>query len=211
MEPYLLSKARMVPGVIGMIEWWETETHVVIVMERPAGYVSLDDFIDSRGRLEEWEAKIIMSQLTITSNGLLDLGIFHGDMKPGNILINAENLIVRFIDFGLATVAKTLNGGRFGTAAYSSPEMLSNSSYTAQGATVWSLGVLLLKMLTGCNQFFSDERILLGEHYIPSFASNRCHKVIERCLCMSPCSRPTTRRLLQFSFFKNWSKKQKAL
>jgi serine/threonine protein kinase len=158
------------------------ETEVVIVMERPVGYVSLKDFFDHRGRLEDWETRIILSQVTITCNGLIELGIFHGDLKPANILINPENLIVRMINFGLGTVVQKVHRGRFGTAAYMCPEMLSNRCYMVQGAMVWSLGVLLMKMLTECDPFFSKEQILRGHFYVPSYASKSCRRVIERCL-----------------------------
>jgi serine/threonine protein kinase len=61
---------------------------------------------------------------------------------------------VKLIDFG---VSKYLNSGEFtgtytGSPGYSLPQMLQEQTYD-YNADVWSLGVLLYRMLTNTNPF----------------------------------------------------------
>ncbi len=87
-------------------------------------------------------------------------GIFHRDIKPGNILLSPEG-VVKITDFGLAqiSVAPTLTaeGVVVGTPAYLAPEIVRGEQ--ADGRTdLFSLGATLVETLTG-------ERLFEGETY----------------------------------------------
>ena len=87
-------------------------------------------------------------------------GIFHRDIKPGNILVSPEG-VVKITDFGLAqiSVAPTLTaeGVVVGTPAYLAPEIVRGEQ--ADGRTdLFSLGATLVETLTG-------ERLFEGETY----------------------------------------------
>ncbi|MFJ8958424.1 protein kinase [Lentzea sp. NPDC102401] len=86
-------------------------------------------------------------------------GLVHRDVKPSNILLDADGL-PRLADFGLvrftdgASLTKT--GLVVGTAAYLSPEQVRGEEVT-EAADVYALGLVLLECLTGHREYEGAE------------------------------------------------------
>ncbi|MFF8944378.1 protein kinase [Streptomyces sp. NPDC014864] len=78
-------------------------------------------------------------------------GILHRDVKPSNILLDAQNRPY-LTDFGLSraidATASTQAGALVGTAAYLAPEQVTGRR-VEQKADVYALGLVLLECLTG--------------------------------------------------------------
>jgi eukaryotic-like serine/threonine-protein kinase len=80
-------------------------------------------------------------------------GIVHRDIKPENILIDGDHVVVT--DFGIAravsrpTMAITTAGVAIGTTGYMSPEQASGMPDVDARTDTYSLGCLVLEMLTG--------------------------------------------------------------
>jgi len=59
-----------------------------------------------------------------------------------------------------------------GTRLYSPPEWIERGRYAAEGATVWSLGVLLFNMVCGDSPFQNDADIVAADLM---FKENQSH------------------------------------
>ncbi|KAI7888390.1 kinase-like domain-containing protein [Mucor mucedo] len=78
---------------------------------------------------------------------LLDIfGLFHGDIKPENILMH-ENGSIKISDFGLCKRAGRRHPGGTGTTMYMAPEVASKIVNCYEKSDIWSLGILLLFLL----------------------------------------------------------------
>ncbi len=102
-------------------------------------------------------------------------GIVHRDLKPSNLFIVEQagmKGVLKVLDFGISKstgLQAAHDGGPTLTAAdsilgspyYMSPEQIRNARTVDARADLWSLGVILHKMLTGFLPFESDS---LGEH-----------------------------------------------
>jgi len=75
---------------------------------------------------------------------------------------------VKLIDFGSAVIEDPLKPRPFydvfyGTTAYASSEVLRKQAYRAGPAEVWTLGVLLSFLLTGCSPFPTEGDAIAGK------------------------------------------------
>lgn len=138
------------PGVVSIYEYGEDGDTAFIAMEYVEG-VNLEKLVRSRGgRLPEAEVLSIMDQLLDALDCAHRHGVWHRDVKPGNVLVGREGH-VKLTDFGIARIeqrALTQTASVIGTPGYMAPEQ-----YTGQGMShkvdLFAAGVLMYRMLTG--------------------------------------------------------------
>ncbi len=91
-----------------------------------------------------------------------DLGVLHRDIKPGNLMLDAEAQL-HITDFGLARIEAdagvTMTGDILGTLRYMSPEQaLAKRVVIDQRSDIYSLGVTLYELLTLQPAFSGNNR-----------------------------------------------------
>ena len=140
---------------------------------------------------------------------LTSLGIMYRDIKPENLLLDT-NGYVKIADLGFSKILP--ENGRthtvVGTAEYLSPEMLSNKGYD-QTSTLWSLGILIYEMLTGCPPFTADDqktlfsKICLGfrSFPFPSYLSSNAVELIMMLCRGKPSQRPGLGTVTKYLWF----------
>ncbi|GAB5353103.1 hypothetical protein AAMO2058_000009600 [Amorphochlora amoebiformis] len=117
---------------------------------------TLQDVIDIRkqkklGPFAETSAMGILYEIAKTVAELHRLKILHRDLKPSNIFLTRSGKI-RIGDFGVAKdlINQRHTGTFVGTTGYIAPEVWNMRPYDNK-CDVWSLGVLMLEMLTLSN------------------------------------------------------------
>ncbi|HBP20820.1 MAG TPA: hypothetical protein DEA08_23895, partial [Planctomycetes bacterium] len=127
-----------------------------LVMELVEGARSLDAVAKESSREERLQLLLQAADALGYAHGE---GVFHRDVKPDNLLVDAYERI-KVADFGLASSANlerlTRTGAQLGTPGYMAPEQV-RGDREAQGAPtdVWALGVILYELLV-------DERPFQG-------------------------------------------------
>jgi len=137
------------PNIVRIHDLGVSDDHAHIAMEYVPGG-------DLKARIEkgvaEEDAIEYSRQIAGALGQLHSLGILHRDLKPGNIMLRADNTLA-LIDFGLAKRMRleqeiTGNGEIFGTPYYMSPEQ-GHADDVDERSDIYGLGVILYEMLTG--------------------------------------------------------------
>jgi tRNA A-37 threonylcarbamoyl transferase component Bud32 len=127
-----------------------------IVMEFVA-YRSLRDLIKEEGPLSPSEAAEVGLGILAALRAAHEEGIVHRDVKPANILMAPDRVVLT--DFGIAraagTSALTTVGELIGSPSYISPERARGGQSGAAG-DLWGLGALLYAAVEGHGPFDRD-------------------------------------------------------
>ena len=126
--------------------------HVGLVMQYVRGE-SLITILRRRGKLRFDETVQILRDIGLALEHAHANGIIHRDVKPHNILIDADKGSALLSDFGIAKATQgdaevTATGMAIGTPAYMAPEQIDNAAIDGR-ADLYSLGVVGWEMLSG--------------------------------------------------------------
>ncbi len=157
------------PNIARALDAGATETgRPYFVMELVQG-ISITDFCERSKLPTEQRLKLFIDVCRAVQSAH-QKGIIHRDIKPSNVLVTLHHgePMPKVIDFGVAKAVNlrltektyfTRFATMIGTPAYMSPEQAKMSSMDVDTRTdVYSLGVLLYRLLTGSTPF-SDERL----------------------------------------------------
>lgn len=104
----LLQTPEKCPNIVQLLDWFEEDHQHVLILEYPRPCVTLLDYIrQSGGHLSEALARHLMRQAVIACKHCIDHGVFHGDLKIDNVLVNTDTLELKLIDFGCGELVAT--------------------------------------------------------------------------------------------------------
>jgi serine/threonine protein kinase len=209
-EIELLQRARH-ENVVNIHELVEADGHVYLVLEFCAHGDLLAHVINS-GELSFTEIQRFFFQLVRALYFLHESGIAHRDVKPENVLLDA-NYQVKLADFGFSRQADAnlLMETPCGSPFYAAPEILLGESYDGTKSDIWSAGVVLFGLATGAlpwtaqNQAMLTYQISNAAFTIPDNVDQRIQECILGCMQLDPVARLNAWDLLQTPFLKELS------
>ncbi len=134
-----------------------------MVMERLFGE-DLSQLMRRVGPLSPHVAVALAAQAALGLAKAHESGVVHRDIKPANLFLHdggdQREIVVKILDFGIAKVLMdalqkseegglTRTGSMLGSPHYMSPEQAQGLRTIDHRSDIWSLGVVLYKMLSG--------------------------------------------------------------
>jgi serine/threonine protein kinase len=135
-----------------------------MVMEHLTG-LDLQEHLRMRKRLPLDEAIALLLQACDAVAEAHAIGIVHRDLKPSNLFLTRRRdgtPCLKVLDFGLAKEISvegaelTKSGTTLGSPLYMSPEQIARTKGVDARTDIWSLGVVLHKLVTGQLPFQGD-------------------------------------------------------
>lgn len=188
------------PQIATIFELFRADGDLLMVMEFVRGE-SLDKLSERLGALSPERAAyvidLILSALEHAHRG----GVVHRDVKPANVMVTDEGSI-KIMDFGIARVLgaeqKTVDFRLMGTPAYMAPEQVLGEEVDAR-SDLYSVGVLLYRLLTGALPFAADTALGMLQRQIRDtpipLCAHRgglpdwCEAIVQRALAKVPADR----------------------
>lgn len=148
----------------------------------------------AESRLDSQKAAQILAEVSKTVAIAHQDGVIHRDLKPGNVLIDAEDNVF-VVDFGLVGSFQFTRQSEpdpmiAGTRGYMAPEILSSARRPVDGrADIYSIGVMLHELLTEERPLGVDEQRNRSTTIWPDFIPRQLAKIGMRCLEQDPDDR----------------------
>ncbi len=165
---------------------------------------TLGDLLVEKKKLMPRFVYSLLQQLASALTYLHARGVVHRDLKPDNLMVDAQGTL-SLIDFGISAQTNvtrlTLPGVTLGTPLYLAPEAITDGAM-APSADVYAMGLLAFTMLTGAHPFAREDRAGMMTRQVtevPPAASTvsagvsaQVSKVLARALEKSPEARFVT-------------------
>ncbi|MDA8582749.1 serine/threonine-protein kinase [bacterium] len=205
------------PSIVKLLDWFESASHMYLVMEFHC-QGDLLDFLMQSGPVPERDARQMLRCICAAIEYLRHADVVHRDVKPGNILIVDTGVAspdVRLADFGLARACAVPCGCQTicGTPLYYAPEVLRTLRGAAPGfghaADMWSRGVTAYAALSALPPF--DEVYALGDQILQAtyeydgeawcISTPAAKRFVSELLTVDPEARLTATGALQHVWF----------
>ena len=165
-ERLILSRCKH-PSIVRLSVSFQSKNKLFFVMEYCPNK-DLDDLLRKLGTLDSDLALQIISELVNVIDYLHnEMDISHNDLKPSNILLDA-NFHIKLIDFSTAKIKgkifdkkkgdfipseESISNDIIGTAEFISPEMVNQKITDYKTNDIWSLGIIIYMIFNGESPF----------------------------------------------------------
>jgi serine/threonine-protein kinase len=156
------------PNIVAIYDWGKDEGTYFMVMELIRGR-TLREMLRTEGSILPRRAAEIASEAAAALSIAHQHGVYHRDIKPGNIMITDDGT-VKVTDFGIARALDdseelTRTGAVIGTATYFSPEQAQGLP-ADERSDVYSLGIVLYEMLAGKPPFTGESPVAVAYQHV---------------------------------------------
>ncbi|XP_075467227.1 testis-specific serine/threonine-protein kinase 6-like [Ascaphus truei] len=186
------------PHVVQVFEFIEVNNGLHFIVMELCG-TDLLQLVQRAGRVAAPHARRLFGQIVSALRYLHEHHLVHRDLKCENVLLT-DNHCVKLTDFGFGRKTQgypEMCTTYCGSAAYAPPEVLLGIPYDPKKYDIWSLGVVLYVMVTGCMPFDDSNISKLpniqqrGVVYPASVpVEDKCQSLIKELLHFSPQERP---------------------
>eukprot|EP01041_Mallomonas_annulata_P004446 gene4446-8859_t len=146
-------------NIVNLIECFQDNEYIYVVLE----YYEKGEFYGnllSLGTLTENQVLTYFKEILRGMTFLQEKRICHMDLSLENLVLSSDGRVVIIIDFGLcrlvdihpesgAIIPLPLIGNPYGKINYIAPEMFAKRPFNGFTADIWSLGVILFRLLVG--------------------------------------------------------------
>lgn len=169
---YKITHDLHVSGIVRSISLEKHQHGYALIFEDDGG-VALSEYVRKNQSPDITMILGIAIQLAETLTNIHHNGLIHKDIKPANIIIHPDTLVVKLTDFSNATLLSSENLAARnyttieGSLAYISPEQTGRMNrYLDYRTDFYSLGVTLYELLTGHLPFTATDPLELIHSHI---------------------------------------------
>ena len=191
------------PGLVTVYDVIDDGDRILLVMECIEGEPL--DVWSAQNQPTPQRAARLISLMAAAAQHAHAAGLYHCDLKPANVIVRADDTPV-ITDFGLSITRQSqaaMVGQTVGSPAYMSPEQVRGDLNFIDGRTdVWSMGVILYRLLCGCPPFEDESleglfdeiefRPLTPVRQLRPKVPASLAEICERCLQKEPSGRFAT-------------------
>ena len=227
-ERLILSRCKH-PSIVRLSVSFQSKNKLFFVMEYCPNK-DLDDLLRKLGTLDSDLALQIISELVNVIDYLHnEMDISHNDLKPSNILLDA-NFHIKLIDFSTAKIKgkifdkkkgdfipseESISNDIIGTAEFISPEMVNQKITDYKTNDIWSLGIIIYMIFNGespfkgKNDFMTLDKVKEGKFsYIKKDLPEDVVDLINNILIEDTNKRFNIKQIKEHKYFKdknvNW-------
>ena len=176
---------------------------------------SLDTLLEL-SPLSEIQSRKMLKQILEGLAYLHSVPIVHRDLKCQNVLLTEDQEYIKLCDFGIskilneATANVTTATDMVGTFKFMAPEIFDKKIKTTPASDIWSVGCVLIQMLTQNPPWGKiTEMELVMEiavrktkptYKLPENAPQEAEDILSACLKYEPTERPDVAALMQHPF-----------
>ncbi|HET8683715.1 MAG TPA: serine/threonine-protein kinase [Micromonosporaceae bacterium] len=199
-EAQMLAALRH-PGVVDVYDYGDDTDRPDGVAYLVMSYVDgqpLSERIAQAGRLGAGETMSVVAQAARALHAAHSAGIVHRDVKPANLLVEADGRVV-LVDFGVArstgTTSHTGLNEVVGTALYMAPEQVRKQALSP-ATDVYALGAVAYHCLAGRPPFTGDSPIQVALRHLeaeppplPDDVPEPVQELVRRAMAKDPADR----------------------
>lgn len=197
------------PNVVRVYAVGETRNKLPYIVMQYVEGLALTDWLMRQGRAPERDVRRIVGEVAAALAAAHARDLVHRDVKPANVLLEAETGRAFVADFGVSAALSpagrqetklTGTGMIIGTPPYMSPEQAAGDPVTPK-SDVYSLGVLAYELLTGTLPFAANTTAGWAAAHLRDTPEPMTKKrteltpqlarLVERCLAKPPRDRPS--------------------